>query len=280
MTTMAARGVDAAPTAGKLASGRRSASPRLRRLAGQSLVWVAVVVAWEALRAAGIVSPDLLPSLADVVREAPAVLGSSVFWSMLGATLQGAVLGFLWALAVGIPVGLLIGRSRFVERSTRLIIDFCRSFPTVALLPVLLLIFGTTPTMKTMVVFFACVWPVLIQSMYGAMRIDPAIGETVRAYRIPRRLSYFRVVLPSAVPFIATGVRLAATTSVLVAVAVEVLASVDGLGRQISNLQIDGQTTTAYVYIFAGGVLGYAINRGAHMAEGHLLRWRPPARGE
>ncbi|HWC84644.1 MAG TPA: ABC transporter permease [Pseudonocardiaceae bacterium] len=270
-------GADPVTRAGAPARARRRREhPFLARIA----VFAAVLVVWELVRLTGIVPAGLVPSPLDVLGALPGVLGGAALWQELGATLSGALEGFAASLVVGVPLGLLIGRSKLAERSTRLVFDFVRSFPTIALLPVLLLLFGATTLMKSIVVFLACVWPVLLQTMYGCMRLDPAVEDTVRAYLIPRRLVYWRVILPNAVPFIATGVRLAATTSVLVAIAVEVLASVDGLGRAITDAQTGDATPTAYVYIFLGGVLGYLINKGAHAAERRLLRWRPPASGE
>ncbi|MFT4009662.1 MAG: ABC transporter permease subunit [Nocardioidaceae bacterium] len=225
-------------------------------------------------------SPALLPSLLDVAKAAPGLLSERRFWDAAAATLHGAGLGFGWAILIGVPLGLIIGRSRFIERSTQLVLDFFRAFPPVAVIPVLLLIYGTSVTMKAIVVFLACVWPVLIQSIYGAKSLDVAVVDTVRAYRIPWWLNFFKVVLPSATPFVVTGIRIAATTSVLVSVAVEIIASTPGLGQLIASLQLDRQTAMAYVCIFAAGILGYAINWLTKLVETRLLAWRPAATDE
>ena len=103
------------------------------------------------------------------------------------------------------------------------------------------------------------------------------IQETVRSFRIPRLLRFTKVILPSATPSIMTGLRLAATTSVLVAIGVEILTTVPGLGHEVTQEQQAGNSAVAYAYIFTGGLIGYFINRVSELLESHLLRWRPPA---
>ncbi|MFT4083507.1 MAG: ABC transporter permease [Nocardioides sp.] len=267
-----------APTVRGRRSGR--SGTMVRRLASQAFVWVLVAAAWELVCALHVVSPDLLPSLRSVAKAAPELLTESRFWDATGSTIGGAAIGFALSLAIGIPLGLFLGRAQFAERSTQLVLDFFRAFPPVAVMPVLLLLYGVTLKMKVIVVILACVWPVLIQSIYGAKSLDAAVVDTVRAYRIPRMLTFVQVVLPSATPFIVTGVRIAATTSVLVAVAVEIITSSAGLGRLIGTLQFDRQTPMAYVCIFAGGIMGYLINWLVKILEDRLLAWRPTDSGE
>jgi ABC-type nitrate/sulfonate/bicarbonate transport system permease component len=236
---------------------------------------IAVVAAWELAARLELAPPALLPPFSDVVVQLAGELGRSELWTALGQTVSGALQGLAAAALVAIPLGLLAGSWDFLERSCRILIDFGRSFPAIALIPVFLLLFGTTVTTKTIIVFIACVFPLFIQTLYGARRIEPSIVETARSYRIPRMLQLLRVALPSATPSIMTGLRLAATTAVLVAVGAEVIGGVPGIGRQLSVAQQDGATALAFAYILLAGVLGFLLARGSEALESRFLRWRP-----
>ncbi|WP_167449835.1 ABC transporter permease [Streptomyces hyaluromycini] len=239
---------------------------------------VAVVALWALVAGAGVVSPTALPGPAAVAAALGGLLGSGTYWQAVGDTLDGAVTGLAVAVAVGIPVGLVTGVYAAAEESSRLLVEILRSFPVIALLPVFLLVLGSTPGMKATVVFIACVFPILLQSQYGARSVTPSVHETVRAYRIPRLLRFRRVVLPGAVPSVMTGLRLAATTSVLVAIGVEVLTTLPGIGHMIMEAQQAGASDRAYAYILTAGAIGYSITLLAQYAEHRLLRRRPPAR--
>ncbi|MCX4977092.1 ABC transporter permease [Streptomyces sp. NBC_00620] len=237
----------------------------------------AVLALWALIAAAGLVSSTALPGPRAVAVAFWQLAGSGAFWQAVGETLRGAVTGLVVAVAVGIPVGLVTGVYAAAEESSRLLMEILRSFPVIALLPVFLLVLGSTPGMKATVVFIACVFPVLLQAQYGAQSVPPSIRETVHGYRIPRLLRFRRVILPGAAPSIMTGLRLAATTSVLVAIGVEVLTTLPGIGHMIMESQQAGASARAYACILTAGAIGHTITLLAQFAEHRLLRWRPPA---
>lgn len=259
---------------------RRGESGRAAVLLSQAACFAAVLVVWQGIRSVNLVPVSVLPAPWDVVRALGGLLPEQAFWSSLGLTLRTAVTGLVLAAAAGIPLGLVTGTYAAAERASRLLVDVLRAFPVIALLPVFILIQGATQEMKTTIVFIACVFPVFLQAQYGAMSVTSTIAETVRGFRIPNRLRFAKVVLPSAVPSIMTGLRLAATTSVLVSIGVELLSTVHGLGFDLVQQQQVGNTAVAYAYIVVAGVLGYAINTVSELLERVLLRWRPPSQAE
>ncbi|MCG7206731.1 ABC transporter permease [Streptomyces arenae] len=240
----------------------------------------AVLLTWAAVAAAGLVSSTALPGPASVFGKFPGLFSSGAYWQAVGDTLDGALTGFAVAIVIGVPLGLVTGTYAAAEQSSRLLVDVLRSFPVIALLPVFLLVLGSTPTMKATVVFLACVFPIFLQAQYGARSVTPMIAETVHSYRVPKLLRFRKVVLPSATPSIMTGLRLAATTSVLVAIGVEVLTTLPGIGHEVVNAQQGGASAQAYAYIITAGAIGYLINLLSQSAEARLLRWRPPAATE
>lgn len=241
---------------------------------------VAIVAVWALVTGAGLVRDDVLPGPLAIGRAFADLVGTGEFWAAVGETLRGAVTGLVAAVVIGIPLGLVTGTYAPIERATRLLVDVLRSFPVIALLPVFLLVMGSKPETKATVVFIACVFPILLQAQYGARAIDPTIDETVRSYQIPRLLRYRKVVLPNATPSIMTGLRLAATTSVLVAIGVEILTTLPGIGHMVTQDQQNGNADSAFAYILAAGVIGYSINKASELFEGRVLRWRPPAAAE
>ncbi|BCL25555.1 ABC transporter permease [Streptomyces aurantiacus] len=238
---------------------------------------LAVLLLWAALAAAGLVSSTALPGPTAVFGTFPELFGTSAYWQAVGDTLNGALTGFLAAAVIGVPLGLVTGTYAAAEQSSRLLVDVLRSFPVIALLPVFLLVLGSTPTTKTTVVLLACVFPVFLQAQYGARSVTPMIAETMDSYRVPRHLRFRKVILPSATPSVMTGLRLAATTSVLVAIGVEVLTTLPGIGHEVVLAQQGGAAAQAYAYIITAGTIGYSINLLSQFAERRLLRWRPPA---
>jgi ABC-type nitrate/sulfonate/bicarbonate transport system permease component len=261
-------------------AGSTSRSPRLRALGLQLAAVLVVLALWTAVRAADLVGTLVLPSPLAVLHALLDALVTARFWAAVGFTLEAAAMGLLLSLLVGVPLGLITGVYVGAERSSRLIVDVGRAFPVFAILPVLILVIGATTGMKVACVFIACVFPVWLQAQYGAQSLDETIQETVRSYRIPRMLRFGKVVLPAALPSIMTGIRLAATTSVLVCVGVEILTSVHGIGARITALQVDGASAGTYAYVLVCGVVGFAITKLSELAEDRVLRWRPPAEHE
>ncbi len=256
-------------------SGPRAGGSRSRSALIQIGVVLGAIVLWELVARSGVLSAALLPPFSEVVGALIGLLGQSEFWANLGATLGGAMLGLAISALIAIPLGLLAGLSSFVERSTRILVDIGRSFPAIALLPVIVLFYGTTLPTKLIVVVLACSFPLIIQTIYGARGIEHSIIETSQAYRIRFGLHFFRVALPTATPSIMTGLRLAATMAVLVSVGVEVVGGVPGIGQGLANAQLDGATPIAFAYFVVAGTLGYLVTRLAEILEARFLRWRP-----
>lgn len=260
----------------RIGAGQRSGRLPMQRL-WQAATIAAAILLWWLVALTGVVSSDALPTPPAIASALFRAIQTSAFWVAVGQTLQGALIGLLAAAVIGIPLGLVTGTYAPVERATRLLVDMLRSFPVIALLPVFLLVLGSSLTMKATVVFLACVFPVLLQAQYGARGIDPAIQETAHSYRIPRLLRFRKVILPGATPSIMTGLRLAATTSVLVALGVEILTTLPGMGQQLTHSQQDNNAPVAFAYVIAAGLLGYTVNKGSEAIEHRLLRWRQPS---
>lgn len=244
----------------------------LRRL----LAVAVLLAAWQGAILAGIL-PSMTPSPVAVISEIGQALISEIFWGALGQTVAAALTGWVIAAALGVLLGLIVGSFPPVDRATSVLIDFGRSFPVIALMPVVIMFLGANIRMEIVIVALSCLWPVLVQTIYGSRRMESAVADTIRVFRIPPLLRFRRVLLPAATPFIATGVRIAASISILVAVGVEVLSQTPGLGRQITLAQEIQRWDVAFAYLFFAGLLGWALAAGLAAAERGLLKWNRQA---
>lgn len=255
---------------GTARTGARSAAGRL---ALQRLLALVVLLAlWYVAVAAGVL-PSFTPTPSAVAAAIGAAVVNPGFWAALGQTVLAAGIGWLISCVLGVVIGLLVGTVRWLDRSTSLVVEFGRAFPTIALMPVVMLLLGATTTMKITMVVLAAVWPVLVQAILGSRRLDPGIVDTARIFRIPRGLWFRRVLLPASLPFVATGVRISASIAILAAVGVEVLTQVPGLGRLITLAQEAQRWDLAFAYLFFAGLFGWGIAALLSWGERSLLAW-------
>lgn len=254
-------------------SQRKKAAPR--RLPVPALVIAVILLmllGWQALVWLHLL-PTMTPGVLEVFGAIIALVVSPAFWMSLWQSVSAAFTGWIIACVLAIVVGMLVGSNSFARQSTSVLLDFGRSFPTLALIPVVILLLGTSQQMKIIMVVLACFWPVVIQTVQGSKRIDPLVIDVARTYRTPPSLMFFRVRLPSALPFIATGVRISAAMAILVAVGVEVLSQAPGLGRQITLAQQGQNWDIAFANLFFAGLFGWAVTLLLAKAERRLLRW-------
>jgi len=233
---------------------------------------VLLLLAWQLAHGIG-AFPAAVPSPIDVGRAAGDLLGSSRFWTAVGQTLSVALIGWAIAAVIGVLLGMLIGTIPLLEHASSVLVEFGRSFPMVAILPIVILIMGANARMEIFLVALSCFWPVLVQTIYGVRRLDPAVVDTVQVFRIPTLLRVRRVLLPAAMPFISTGLRVASSIAILVAIGIEILTQTPGIGRQITLAQETAHWDVAFAYLFFAGLLGWAIAGGLSAAESRALRW-------
>ena len=185
------------------------------------------------------------------------------------------MLGLGIAIAAGVPAGLLIGSSRWAYRALRVPIEFLRPIPSVALIPLAVLIYGTGLESKVFLAAFASFWPLLIQTIYGVQDVDPVATDTARAFGLGRFARMWRVTVPSAVPYIATGIRISSAVALILAVTAELVIGSAGLGREINTASSGGNVELMYALIIATGLLGWALNLAAQAVEKRVLHWHP-----
>lgn len=233
---------------------------------------------WEVACRVGVFPASAVASPSHIWAELLDTAPTSAFWSALASTVKSWAVGFAAAAIVAIPTGLLIGSSDIAYRLTRVGIDVLRSLPPVAIIPLALLIYGATDRMAFVIIVFGSVWPILLQSVDGARQIDPVVRDVAHSYQVRRLRRSLSVILPSAAPYIATGLRIAATMSLLLAIGAELIGGAPGLGQTIVEYQLVGNAAGVFAMVVVAAVMGVAVNSGMLGLERRLLRWHPAHR--
>jgi ABC-type nitrate/sulfonate/bicarbonate transport system permease component len=263
------------PARGRARHPRRSpALGRLRMLGIQTACVAALLLAWQLIVVANAVPQSEVAQPTAVAGRLREMLATQAFWSAVGDTAHTWAVGLLVSLAVAVPIGLALGANALLYRMFRVTIDFLRTIPPIVLLPLALLLFGAREMTALLLVVFGSVWPLLLQTMYGVHQVDPLSRDVAWAYRLRRRDVVRSVVLPSAAPFIATGLRIAATMSLLLVVGSELLGGVPGIGAEIAVDQTSAaQVPSMYAYVVVATALGVALNLLLVRLERRVLSW-------
>lgn len=220
------------------------------------------LLAFEALGRAGLVNRDFLPPASTILLRAARQLAEPHFLASAGATVMAWAVGLIIATAIGVPLGLLLGSVPGVNVAAGAIVEFLRPIPSVALIPLAGLVLGSGLEMKATMIVYAALWPVLFNTIYGMAETDPVAKETLRTFGFGRLAVLWRVDLPSAAPFIATGVRLASAIALILAISVEMLNGIgSGLGMYISEARTGTHSAvTVLACTFWAGLIGLLLN--------------------
>ncbi len=232
----------------------------------------------EVLPRTGLVNPAFLPPASEILRTLVTELGDPDFWTNLALTVRGWAIGLAVAMAIGIGAGLVIGSFRVLRELTASTIEFLRPIPSVALIPLVVLIFGSQPQSALVLVVYAATWQVLVQVLYGVADLDPVARDTARSYRFSFLSTGWNVVWPTALPYVVTGFRLAAAVALILEVTAELVIGVPGLGQVIGVAQSSGAVAETYALVIAVGLVGVAVNVLARLVERRVLRWHPSVR--
>jgi ABC-type nitrate/sulfonate/bicarbonate transport system permease component len=264
-------------------SGEQRARRRFRLgRTTEILVFVVSIAAallfWELISRTGVINEKDLPSMSTTFKELWSLVQTGDFWVAFFQTVRGWALGLGVAAALAIPIGIFLGSSDFAASAFRVPIEFLRPIPSAALIPLLFLTLGTTLKSEIFLAAFGAFWPLLVQTMYGVRDVDPLAVDTGRSFRVGRFDRLWRIKLPSAVPYIATGMRISSGVALILAFTAELFMGNPGLGQKVNFAQSFGLENQLYAYALATGFLGVAIHLLSTGVERRLLRWHPSLR--
>jgi ABC-type nitrate/sulfonate/bicarbonate transport system permease component len=259
--------------------------PTLATAAGHVAPFVVTVLSiaagllvWEFVSRSGLISEDDLPAMTTTFNELWSMVHTREFWVAFGETVRGWALGLGIATALAVPIGILLGSSEFANRAFRVPVEFLRPIPSAALIPLLFLTLGTTLKSEVFLATFGAFWPLLVQTIYGVRDVDPVALDTARSFGVGRFERLYRIKLPSAVPYIATGLRISSAVSLILAFTAELFMGTGGLGQIMNVAESFGLTVQVYALALATGFLGLAIYVLFSAFERWALRWHPSQR--
>ncbi|WP_404289070.1 ABC transporter permease [Glutamicibacter arilaitensis] len=235
---------------------------------------------WELLPTLGIVQAAYLPPASEVLLTLVQDFLLTAFWVAVGETMLAWFIGLLAAVVLALVLGLVIGMSSFLRKATNSTVEFLRPIPSVALIPLAVLLFGTKIESSLMLIIYACFWQVFIQVLYGVADVDNVAMQTARSYGFSRFQRIRDVIFPTMLPYLMTGVRLGAAVALILAITAELIIGSPGLGKEIQLAQSGGAIAGMYALIVATGLLGVVINLAMRVVEKRVLSWHASVRGE
>jgi NitT/TauT family transport system permease protein len=265
-----------ADTAGAAASTKVPAARVRSGRVARGVVGVAgFAVSVECLVRTGLIDPALLPAPSSVLVQLVALSASGQLPRDVVATLAAWGTGLVTTILIAVPIGILLGSLRTVNTMMRPVVEFLRPIPSVAIIPLTIVLAGGGLTMKTVVITYAASWPVVINTIYGLQDVDALAKDTLRSFGFGRLAVLIRVSLPSTVPYIVTGIRIASSIALVVTVSAEVLAGgTHGIGVFVmKSANASNSMELLLAAAIWAGALGLAANAALVRLERTLFAW-------
>lgn len=244
------------------------------------LTVVGFLIVWQVVTIVGLLRADQLPPVTDVVSSLIVSLGQPTVWLAVGRTILTLVIGFVVTSVLGIILGVLLGLSVPARKSATVVLETFKAVPAIAVLPLAILMLGSTPAMSVFLIFFAAFWPLTIQVIYGVRSIDPTSLDAARSLGTGGVRTFLVVIIPSASPYIVTGLRIAGISALSLTVIGEMVGGAPGLGREILIARNNGlvMLPTMFAYIVIAGVIGVGLLLLLGYLEKKVMFWHESQR--
>jgi sulfonate transport system permease protein len=259
---------------GRPRTRRPGVNPRLIHAAQFLLLPALVGAAWWTVHALGLVSERILPGPVTVLRTFVELLANGDIASNLGVSLWRVARGASIGISVGLGLGLALGFSPTADSWLGPTFRVVAQIPSIALIPLLMMVLGIDDKLKLFIMAKACVIPLTLVTADGIRNIPRAYLEVGQVFQLGRWGAIRRIVLPGALPAIFSGIRQGLAHVWVSLVAVEVLASAEGLGYLMTWGRLIFQLDVVLVCVALIGAIGLALDFGLRRAEARLLRWR------
>lgn len=233
------------------------------------LLMLLILLAWE-LGARAAANPNV-PSFSAVLTALAANIGNIL--PQILDTLRRAAIGLALATVTMIPLGILIGRNRWLADLLEPVIELLRPLPPPAIAPLVMLFAGIGDGAKITVIFYTAAFPILIHAIDGIRGTHPLLHTVSRSLRLKRSEALWWVDLPATLPVIMTGIRLAVAAALLVSVTAEMLLSTNGIGVYLLRSQETFRIADGLAGICVIAVVGWCINAGFLALDRRLLAW-------
>lgn len=228
------------------------------------------IALWWGLAAAGLT----LPSPPEVALQAGNLLSNGTLQEDIAASLTRVLSGFALGTAFAIPVGFLMGWYGIVRSLVEPWVQFFRTIPPLAIIPLVIVLMGIGETPKIFVIFLAAFLACVISTFQGVVNVDRTLINAARVLGTRDAAIFARVVVPASTPFILVGMRIGLGSAWATLVAAELIAAQEGLGFRMQNAQLYYDLPTIFVALIAIGILGLLMDRVLLLAERKLTGWQ------
>ncbi len=229
---------------------------------------------WELLPLSGVISKAFLAPPSEVFVAIIKLLISGELWEHTSISLQRALTGFSLATITMIPLGFLMGWYRGFEEIADGLVQTLRQTSSLSLFPVFILFLGIGEISKIAVIFWGAQWPILLNTISGVKGVDPLLIKSARSMGSSAFSLFRKVIIPSSLPSIITGLRLGATHSIIVLVAAEMIGAKSGLGYSVINWEYNFMIPEMYAAIVTLAILGLVTNYSLVWLEKTTTRWK------
>lgn len=233
-----------------------------------------VAVGWEIVCRLGWVNSNFLPPITQVLETLFGLLFSLEIINQALITLKRVLAGYLLGVCVGYVLGFLCGYFPRVYQTLELTLEYLRPMPSVALIPIGILLFGIGDALNMVIIAWACSWPVFINTMDGVKHTDHVLINTGLTFGFKRWGIIREIIMPASLPFVFSGLRVSLGIAVAVAVITEMVASGTGLGSFILQASLSYRVAELYSGIVFIGLFGYSLNRFFLLLERKALGWQ------
>jgi len=238
------------------------------------LVFGAALLAWELSARA---TPRLqlyFPPISQIVAALAQAISSGSIAQHCAVTVGRFLQGYFLAAVLAVTLGVVLGYYRFLHGLLATVIELLRPMPSVAIIPVAILLLGIGDRMIVAVTVYASLWPMLINTIDGVRHIDGMLIDTGRTFGLGRRRILWQIILPGASPYIVTGLRIGLSVALILVTTAEMIAGSKGLGFFILDEERGMNSANMYAGILVVALLGYLLNRLFLWLEAKAMRWR------
>lgn len=237
----------------------------------QALIIIAVL--WQLFYFLKFFPEKLFPSLFTIFASLVELASSMELWESLFVTLQRILMGFILAAIVGIVIGILMSRSQLVDNIMQPIFTAGYPIPRVALYPIVVLIFGLGSTSKVIIIFLECLFPIVVNTYYGAQRVNQIHIWSGQNMGANSRQLFWKIFIPGTMPAIFTGFRIALPIAVVIAVLTEMISSNNGIGFLLTYLSASLAQSKVLAAIIAISIFGYILDRILLLIRNKFVYW-------
>lgn len=221
---------------------------------------VVLILLWEVLVRTGTLTISYIPAPSGVLEALIESSATGKLWTDVAHTLGIAFLAFATALLIGILVGTALALNRLLWQWSMASVDFLRSVPVIALMPIILLIWGSSNLSEYLAAAYSATWLMVVNTLGGVAGVHERLDEVGRTLRLSRGDAVRKVIVPAGLPSILVGARLAAVSALIAAIVAEMIIHPEGIGWRLIMAQNALDAELLFAYAVVSGLLGYLVN--------------------